>query len=190
MVRRLLRVCSPRGKRSGVLSGADRSHQKGGKPSRHSDRRHHRARCGGSFAAERQGGSDRRGTGHPEGFFLGQGSNPGLSTGITRRAAVHGNRGCRLRKGYIRDKDPVCLPRQDMPNLKKEPYNECFCVSKSILPTVYQYFWRARFANYHTRMRRTIKWKSLKNMLNGMGVIKQHLRASVIICHKAYIRGC
>ena len=95
-----------------------------------------------------------------------------------------------MRKEKSDDENPVCLLRQDIPNPKKEPYNKYFCVSTSILPTVYQYFWRARLANYHTRMRRTIKWKNLKNMLNGMGVIKQHLRASVIICHKAYIKDC
>ena len=69
------------------------------------------------------------------------------------------------------DQDTFSLPRQDVPNLKKEPYNECFCVLKSILPTVYQYFWRARLANYHTRMRGTIKWKNLKNIfsMNAMG---------------------
>lgn len=48
---------------------------------------------------------------------------------------------CRLGKEYRRDdQNPAYLPRQEMPDLKKELYNEYFCVSKSILPTVYQYF--------------------------------------------------
>ena len=53
------------------------------------------------------------GRGHPEGFFLGQGSNPGLSTGITRERCT-GIGAAGLERGYIREKDPVCLPRQGL----------------------------------------------------------------------------
>ena len=36
------------------------------------------------------------------------------------------------------------------------------CVSTSVLPTIYQYFWRAGLVLYHTRMRRSKTWKNWK----------------------------
>ena len=47
------------------------------------------------------------------------------------------------------------------------------CVSTSVLPMIYQCFWRARLANYHTRMRRSTTWKNSKNIftMNTMACI-------------------
>ena len=52
------------------------------------------------------------------------------------------------------EENAVYLPRQDFPGIIKSLKSSyipsslsIFCVSTSILPTIYQYFWRVRLAN-------------------------------------------
>ena len=52
------------------------------------------------------------------------------------------------------DKNTIYLPRQDLPGVKNFCKSSTFCISSEVLPTIYQYFWRAGLADYGTKMRR------------------------------------